>query len=327
MLFPERARAAHSWSKRTRISRFLPRRRSGGALAGLGEAATAAERGAVEELRRVVAGDASHARWLEDGELLRFVRARKTLEQRSDLFREAADWRRQRRNKDGAYAESAQGSFGGDEQAWVDGAAKPPDWWAFMTENLPFELFGADANGIPVTYIGLGRMDLSGICREVGIERLEQKMIMQNDMFIDMAREKTLALTAAAGEPTVAHGGVFVIDCDGLGRRHLAEVRIFRHVSAALKVLHPERQRKTFIVRAPRIFSMVWKLIKPMLDARIISKINIIGVHDSLQPVIDELGPANLPSIFGGTYDLKIQLSDKLVPAGAFDAFKAKRAP
>mmetsp|Transcript_19223 Transcript_19223/g.66670 ORF Transcript_19223/g.66670 Transcript_19223/m.66670 type:complete len:197 (+) Transcript_19223:353-943(+) len=196
-----------------------------------------------------------------------------------------------------------------------------------MTENLPFELFGADANGIPVTYIGLGRMDLSGICREVGIERLEQKMIMQNDMFIDMAREKTLALTAAAGEPTVTHGGVFVIDCDGLGRRHLAEVRIFRHVSAALKVLHPERQRKTFIVRAPRIFSMVWKLIKPMLDARIISKINIIGVHDSLQPVIDELGPANLPSIFGGTYDLKIQLSDKLVPAGAFDAFKAKRAP
>ena len=116
-----------------------------------------------------------------------------------------------------------------------------------MTENLPFELFGADANGIPVTYIGLGRMDLSGICREVGIERLEQKMIMQNDMFIDMAREKTLALTAAAGEPTVTHGGVFVIDCDGLGRRHLAEVRIFRHVSAALKVLHPERQRKTFI--------------------------------------------------------------------------------
>ncbi|KAK7248969.1 phosphatidylinositol transfer protein [Aureococcus anophagefferens] len=275
------------------------------------EAATAAERGAVEELRRVVAGDASHGRWLEDGELLRFVRARKTPSS-GDLFREAADWRRQRRNKDGAYAESAQGSFGGDEQAWVDGAAAPPDW--FMTENLPFELFGADANGIPVTYIGLGRMDLSGICREVGIERLEQKMIMQNDMFIDMAREKTLALTRRAGEPTVTHGGVFVIDCDGLGRRRLAEVRIFRHVSAALKVLHRAAAEDVHRPRA-RIFSMVWKLIKPMLDARIISKINIIGVHDSLQPVIDELGPANLPSIFGGgTYDLKIQLSDKLRP-------------
>jgi hypothetical protein len=213
--FLERSRSVDAFSgtrargtlalKRTRISLFPPRRRSGGALAGLGEAATAAERAAVEELRRVVAGDASHARWLEDGELLRFVRARKTLEQRSDLFREAADWRRQRRNKDGAYAESAQGSFGGDEQAWVDGAAAPPDWWAFMTENLPFELFGADANGIPVTYIGLGRMDLSGICREVGIERLEQKMIMQNDMFIAGQQKRAKFPTSKAPISAVFH--------------------------------------------------------------------------------------------------------------------------
>ena len=96
-------------------------------------------------------------------------------------------------------------------------------------------------------------MDLSGVAREIGVERLEQKMVMQNDMFIDMAREKTLALTAAAGEPTVAHGGVFVIDCDGMGRRHLGEVRIFQRVSAALKVLHPERQRKTS-PRGVRVF-------------------------------------------------------------------------
>ena len=40
---------------------------------------------------------------------------------------------------------------------------------------------------------------------------------------------------------------MFVIDCDGFGRRHLGEVRIFKRCAAALKVLHPERQRKTFV--------------------------------------------------------------------------------
>jgi len=108
-----------------------------------------------------------------------------------------------------------------------------------------------------------------------------------------------------------------------MGRRHLGEVRIFQRVSAALKVLHPERQRKTFIVRAPRVFSLVWKLIKPMLDARIISKINILGVNDDLQPLIDELGTANLPSLFGGAYELKCPPSSQLIPAGSFEDFCA----
>ena len=33
-------------------------------------------------------------------------------------------------------------------------------------------------------------MDLTGVAREIGIERLEQKMVMQNDNFIDLARRR-----------------------------------------------------------------------------------------------------------------------------------------
>ena len=141
------------------------------------------------------------------------------------------------------------------------------------------------------------------------------------------ARAKSAALTEAAGRVAVAHGGVFVLDCDGMGRRHLGEIRIFKYCSVALKILHPERQRKTFIVRAPRVFSLVWKLLKPMLDARIISKINILGVHDDLQPLVDELGAENLPSIFGGQYDLRCPPSNELIPAGAFAKFKEEQVP
>ena len=119
-----------------------------------------------------------------------------------------------------------------------------------MGTVLPFELFGTCRSGVPITFVGLGRMDLTGIQREIGLDRLEQKMVMQNDAFIDLARREGLR-RSSADECVVAHGGVFVIDCDGFGRRHLGEVRIFKRCAAALKVLHPERQRKTFIA--------VWK--------------------------------------------------------------------
>ena len=63
------------------------------------------------------------ARWLETGELLRFVRARKTLKERASLFREAMAWRRDHPDwiEDDA-------SFGGAERRWCDDPATAPAW-------------------------------------------------------------------------------------------------------------------------------------------------------------------------------------------------------
>ena len=52
-------------------------------------------------------------------------------------------------------------------------------------------------------------MDLTGIQREIGLDRLEQKMVMQNDAFIDLARREGLRRSSPE-ECVVAHGGVFV---------------------------------------------------------------------------------------------------------------------
>ena len=289
----------------------------------------AAELRSILELKALVKEYAYAPRWLEDGELLRFVRARKNIDERAELYREAMGWRTRtsRSQDDDVYAASVRedpllGSFGCLERAWCEKTQPPPSWWAFLSSHLPFELYGTDPSGLPVTYLGLGRMDLVGVAREVGIDRLEQKIVMQNDMFLDIARERRIANGEASSNLRALHGGVFIIDCDGMGRRHLTEVRIFKRVSAALKILHPERQRKTFVVRAPRIFSMIWRLIKPMLDARIISKINILGPNDSLKPLFDELGHDNVPAILGGNFDLANPPTNSLLPQGAFDTFR-----
>ena len=78
-----------------------------------------------------------------------------------------------------------------------------------MGTVLPFELFGTCRSGVPITFVGLGRMDLTGIQREIGLDRLGQKMVMQNDAFIDLARREGLRRSSPE-ECVVAHGGVFV---------------------------------------------------------------------------------------------------------------------
>ncbi|KAJ8601809.1 hypothetical protein CTAYLR_007486 [Chrysophaeum taylorii] len=257
------------------------------------------ELSAIAALRAAVAEDSFSPRWLEDGELLRFVRARKTAGQRIDLFREAMAWRKQR--TDDVYLQStnqdpALGSFGILEREWTRGSVEAPEWWKHLTDTVPLQVYGADDSGLPITYVGFGRMDLTSICRDLGPDRLEQKLVMLNDMFLDVAREQRFMNPHLRA----LHGGVFIIDLDGMSRRVLRELNIFKRVSTALKVLHPERQRKTFIVRAPRAFTLVWKLVKPMLDARIISKISILG--DNVKPLIDELGLPNVPTVLGGRF-------------------------
>ena len=166
------------------------------------ESYEASLKAAAAELREELGEQPS--RWLETGELLRFVRARKTLKERATLFREAMAWRRDH----GDWIED-EASFGGAEQRWCDEPSQAPAWHRWMGTVLPFELFGTCRSGVPITFVGLGRMDLTGIQREIGLDRLEQKMVMQNDAFIDLARREGLRRSSPE-ECVVAHGGVFV---------------------------------------------------------------------------------------------------------------------
>ena len=101
-----------------------------------------------------------------------------------------------------------------------------------MGTVLPFELFGTCRSGVPITFVGLGRMDLTGMQREIGLDRLEQKMVMQNDAFIDLARREGLRRSSPE-ECVVAHGGVIVC----------VEIKILRCLRAESSRRPPRHRR------------------------------------------------------------------------------------
>jgi len=273
------------------------------------------------------AADPRVARWFEDNDILRYIRARQELDDAEALLRKAVSWRK---DQEGAWnVPLTNGSFGSLYGKYSDNVDEAPDWWAFLHQYTHATIYGEDNFGAPITYVHFGAFDLQGCSREVGTERITQYMVYLNDYFIDCARDayrENREDTDTQNKLDAVHGGIVILDMEGLAWRHKGDIGIFGAPGEVTKFLHPERQRRSFIVRAPRIFSICWRLISPMIDARAREKMRILSSGESLDPLIEEIGEALLPTCLGGSMaDLPSRPSG-LVPEGGFARFQQERA-
>ena len=62
---------------------------------------------------------------------------------------------------------------------------------------------------------------------------------------------------------------------------------------------YPEMTCGVFIIRAPMVFTLAWKVVRPMLPAHTQSKVNILG-SDFMGAVQERISDENLPPFLGG---------------------------
>jgi len=272
--------------------------------------ATEEEREAVAELgirlrkASAVDGIPGGERWLEDTELLRFIRARRNVAESERLFKEAMEHRRAA-VQHYAPVHPTDGSYGEAYSTYLSwsrrkSSAQPPKWWSHINSTCSMRFYGSDSNGLPILYNAVGDDDLAGIVKEVGFEAFERYGVMMNDYFLDAAR----AQTKSRGNAEPVHGGYVIIDLHNLSFRHMSDARIFTKMTAVVKLLHPERQLHAYIVRTPRFFTGIWSVIRQFIDRRTLAKITILSPTDSLQPIFDTLGAKNVPDCLGGTFKM-----------------------
>lgn len=298
-----------------------------------GHAPTGKELACTSQLReRLMQGGALDfaERWLEDGELLRYLRARGLcLTEAEELLRQALLWRVDK-VKRWSPGSTGSGSFGGEHSelllASSRGGPSPPAWWRFLHAHVHIDIYGEDRFGIPITYSNVGDSDLEGCAREAGLDSLRRYLVYQNDFFLDRARNVSRSKSEESQRLMVLHGGIVIIDLGGLGWHHRRGVQILKDVTEVCKFLHPERQRRCFLVRAPRVFSMIWQLVTPMLDQRTREKMVIVSDGESLQPLEEEVGRRYLPESLGGHYNELPQRPKGRIPEGAFAAFSRRNA-
>lgn len=244
-------------------------------------------------------------RFIEDSELVRFVRAKKLLDESEAMFREAMDFRRDHVKLWNADV-TPTGSFGAEQTKFMGlkeqgKVSEIPDWWLFLDEHWPMKSYGKDDQGLPVFWVGLGQLDCPGCVQAVGMDSLCRYVTMLNDHFLDETWKASKALTRERRRPCAYTGGCVLVDLDGLGLHQMSQLHFFKTYVSIVKNLHPERMRKSFVVRAPWTFSRLWKGVASLLDPRTVERLTILGTRDSLQPVWDGLGRHNVPEFLGGT--------------------------
>lgn len=62
---------------------------------------------------------------------------------------------------------------------------------------------------------------------------------------------------------------------------------------------YPETLHKCYVVNSPKIFPIIYEIVKPFLSKRTSGKIKILGSNYK-EILVDELGPDCLPETYGG---------------------------
>ena len=91
-------------------------------------------------------------------------------------------------------------------------------------------------------------------------------------------------------------------DLHGLGRQHFTMriIQLLKKVSRAIQDNYPEMMAKTIVIRAPWIFTAIWRVVRKFLDAKVLDKIDICGSNNFLPVLEKHIDREWIPQYLGG---------------------------
>ena len=99
-------------------------------------------------------------------------------------------------------------------------------------------------------------------------------------------------------------GGTCIVDLEGLSMRHLWRpgIRALLRIIEVVEANYPETMNRLLIVRAPRVFPVLWTLISPFIDENTRQKFMIYGGKDYQGPggLIEFIEKKYIPDFLDG---------------------------
>jgi len=119
-----------------------------------------------------------------------------------------------------------------------------------------------DSEGRPVFLLRLGQMDAKGIIRSVGEEGLTKLTLHVCEEGLKLTEESAHRLNKPISTWTM------LLDLEGLNMRHLWRpgVKALLHIIEICEANYPETLGRVLIIRAPRVFPILWTLVCPLID-------------------------------------------------------------
>jgi len=225
------------------------------------------------ELRKVVAAsgldsheackDVPHSQ--RAATLLRYLRARSTIEQSLQMFKDAMDWRRD------FHLEAKLLKW---RQEWDAGTSNRVK--LLRTYDYT-KCVGLDHAGLPVYLHRTSQCDAAGLVRELG----QEVFVLHHLLMLEGAFAAAQKQMLRTGKLITSFVEIYDQGDYGLVpnylRRGYGAFPPYKEMVPILDKVYPERVRVTFICRCPGVFAVWWRLVAPLLPKATVKKIRIKG--------------------------------------------------
>lgn len=155
-----------------------------------------------------------------------------------------------------------------------------------------------DKDGRPLYILRLGQMDVKGLLKSIGEDGLLKLTLHVCEEGLKLLEEATQQC------PHAVQSWCLLVDLDGLNMRHLWRpgVRALLRIIQVVEANYPETMARVLIVRAPRVFPILWTIVSTFIDENTRSKFLFYGGKDYLQAggLLDYLPKDLIPDFLGG---------------------------
>ncbi|KAF4092678.1 hypothetical protein AMELA_G00023480 [Ameiurus melas] len=163
-----------------------------------------------------------------------------------------------------------------------------------------------DKDGLPLYILRLGQMDTKGLVRALGEEFLLRHVLSINEEGLRRCEENTIIF----GKPISCW--TCLVDLEGLNMRHLWRpgIKALLRIIEVVEANYPETLGRLLILRAPRVFPVLWTLISPFIDENTRKKFLIYAGNDYQDSggLVDYIDKEFIPDFLGG--DCPCQVPD-----------------
>ncbi|XP_073504654.1 SEC14-like protein 5 [Phyllobates terribilis] len=155
-----------------------------------------------------------------------------------------------------------------------------------------------DRDGRPLYILRLGQIDTKGLLKALGEEAILRHVLSINEEGQRRCEENTHLFSSPIRSWTC------LVDLEGLNMRHLWRpgVKALLRIIEVVEANYPETLGRLLIVRAPRVFPVLWTLISPFINENSRRKFLIYSGNNYQGPggISDYLDKEVTPDFLGG---------------------------
>ena len=147
-------------------------------------------------------------------------------------------------------------------------------------------------------------MDVKGLIKSVGEEGLTKLTLHVCEEGLRLTEEASHRLNRPISTWSM------LLDLEGLNMRHLWRpgMKALLHIIEICEANYPETLGRVLIIRAPRVFPIMWTLVSPLIDETSRGKFLFYGGNDyqGQGGLVDYISQENIPDWLGGPKQTEI---------------------